>query len=258
MAARQGSPGSVYRCAVKHFVRTERRLTEIALIICLILSACDDTPPAGLVTNSKNRSIKGTVFIVTKGAEAQRLALVPVAAVPYQAAAAAIKSANAERNAERQVRWGSVSEAEKAYGAAELALLQFKGEALEKAGKLDEIGSIAEKKAEELQKTAQLARRQLLEARARYREASEMGPNEIAAIYRSKMPPPAASGSTNANGEYDLTLPSAGNYLLIAQGSRSVGNTGEIYHWFVPASPSDKPLDLDNTNLLQGVIELPD
>lgn len=74
---------------------------------------------------------------------------------------------------------------------------------------------------------------------------------EISDLYFAAMPKPAATATTDSDGEFKITLPSFGKYIIVAKASRDAGRTTEAYLWIVPVEVvgEEQTVTLSSNNL---------
>jgi hypothetical protein len=89
------------------------------------------------------------------------------------------------------------------------------------------------------------------------------------ALYFHYLPKPLKTAETDADGNFQIEVPTGGNYVIGASSRRVLGEKLEYYYWLVPIGPSAKTearLLLSNNNLSSGTdsdslirtIEVPD
>jgi hypothetical protein len=80
-------------------------------------------------------------------------------------------------------------------------------------------------------------------------EWAKLFPRETLGLYFKDLPPEIARGTTDADGRFSIVAPSAGNFILCAQASRTLGTVNEYYFWAVPVSISNEaPTEIMLTN----------
>lgn len=71
-------------------------------------------------------------------------------------------------------------------------------------------------------------------------------------FYLSSLPTPAESDKTGSDGQFEMSLPSGTPHFLVAEASRSLNASKEVYRWTVPITPGDtQEIILSNDNLGQ-------
>lgn len=197
-----------------------------ALLIGLALLAL--VPFCGCGRSSYD--VSGQVFIVTKGAENYKLGLVAVrafrrdaiepimAARQKEADLASTKLLPAIRQIERVL-------AENPVDKAEMERLRQKVRNAEDSGEdINRFGELHKQEEEALRSRQELARL-----------TAELDSKASGRFFFAMLPGgPIASAKTDADGRFHMTIPGAGDVVLAAEGTRTVGDDTERYYWLVP------------------------
>jgi hypothetical protein len=204
----------------------------------------------------KNVAIQGQVFVVTQGGSNIKLALVNVAAYLEKDllqqfdkiweverdmrndAATKVKEAKAE-TAEAYALSNNLW---KDTSAASIAMIRNSGDK-----NLMQVwiqASLLEDKA----KSAHMAAKAREEA-AQARSFALFDPRHFIEGFNN----PIAVSKTDADGNFDLTLPAGSSYVLAATGKRRAGSSTELYEWIVRVDASRSlKIMLSNDNMLDS------
>lgn len=216
------------------------KFIKYLLLSCFLLSntayAAQKTGKAAIKTSS----ISGQVFIVTKGAENIKLALVEVSAIPEREM---LQHVNATQDVKKKLL-NEVLLARKEASVARDALTTV---TMKWAKKLQEGGYVNRDSYDE----------EIDPVKQRYAEASTaedaaMQKYTNGAYYFSRLPAGISISKTDADGKFKLDLP-AGKYALAAKSSRHVSDETEEYYWLVwiNTSSSNQSIMLSNDNLVK-------
>jgi len=254
------------------------RMLVIAMSLtagCLAVLGCDEkaspsktseatkAPPSAPVAKV---SVSGQAFIVTKGRQNIKLALVEVTAIPEKDVLEHIKAKRAEGLEKQALLLPQIERATKDAGSASGALARAEREA-EKAradrheatmaairnrgnvvGQMQADTDAFTKEMEEssrLQKAAYSKGGTLRELKRLYAHY------DSPAYYADKLPNAVAQSKTDADGNFSLSAP-AGKYAIAATTSRAVFKDTEHYYWIVWVDMKSpiQGLMLSNDNLL--------
>src|SRR5438105_3352441 len=175
----------------------------------------------------KATDISGQVFIVTRGAETIKLALVPIAAYKKEDVLATVKAVDVEFTKAREKTANFVQAIHEAYKEADTARQQLSNEA--KYQEANRISALA----------SDLMR---LEFSARRRSGFLNGSD----IYFKQLQRDHRVVATDAEGKFTMKIPDDGEFALVASAHREVPDNIELYFWIVPAK---QHTDLTNENL---------
>jgi hypothetical protein len=214
----------------------------LALAILIISTGCDKAPTtASSPTSSSDQSpseteVSGMVYIVTEGADAKRLPLVTIRAIPE----ADITSFLRERTA-----------------AAEAKLRQFESEMKEGDATIlkmnnDVIAAAKDPESNPGAKLGAILASKTTEAYTKAREnmlrRQQLWPS--AKFICENLPPETVSTSSDVDGRFRLSLPSNSKFAIAAAAKRATGATSEEYYWLVwVETGAKKHLELNLTNL---------
>ncbi len=261
-----------------------RHATAYALV-GLLVAGCgqSDTPAKG---NSRGSTppqasvppppvtVSGQVFIVTKGRDNIKLALVEVAAIPENLLLEHIQKKHAfglDQQRQMEAQLVSATEEANASARATTAAMRELEAARERVraawsdgpyrpGDTSEQFQRSLKAREEPGEKHRMATERASTARQReYAKDAAFRKARAAftyfdklAYYFTDLPTPQATSKTDADGRFTLTLPS-GKYVLVATTSRRVVASNEVYYWLVSVDTSAPPIPLmlSNDNLLE-------
>jgi hypothetical protein len=196
--------------------------------------------------------VQGQVFIVTKGGNNIKLALVNVAA--YREKDMLVQF-DKTWETEQEVRLQAAARIEDA--KAGLAAAEAKSKESSEKRRIANAAFMRNTNNKDLMTEYVVAERidkTDREAVTPARQAITAARNDLAALSRArhfieKLSDPVAASKTDADGNFDLTVP-AGAYVLVATGKRLAGGSTELYEWMVRVDAA-KPLKvmLSNDNL---------
>ncbi len=241
------------------FMFGQSKMIAIRLLAAILvggLSIGIHAQPAGVAPKKQNSypknaktpdvSIKGQVFVVTKGGDSVKLALVSVAAyreselIPQFAAIRNSDKDEINRTTE------AMEEANKmvsdAHSRVEMARAKYRDIPFEDRGTMDSanLSMAVIQKSEEVQ----IALRH--QKRTFEKLALLNGPRHVI----ERLTSPLVAAKSDADGNFEMLLP-ANAYVLVATGKRLVGGSTELYEWMVRVD-AKKPvkLMLSNDNLV--------
>ena len=241
---------------------------------CLALLGCDERSPSKSSEATKSPPsapvakvpVSGQAFIVTKGRQNIKLALVEVIAIPEKDVLEHIKAKRAEGREKQALLLPQVERAKKEAGSASSALARAEKDA-EKArqdrheatmatirnrgnviGQMKADTEAFSKEMDEnlrLQKAANSKGGTLRELGRQYAHY------DSPAYYADNLPNAVAHSKTDADGNFSLSVP-PGKYAIAAATSRAVFKDTEQYYWivWVDVKSPIQGLMLSNDNLL--------
>lgn len=188
-----------------------------------------------MLSGCGKQEIAGQIFVVTKGKENIKLALVAVGAIPQEEFEQHLKIKQNHKLKQQQLLLPK-------YKTAQLAL---EGIRLE-MGLLSYLNRKSWSKADLLR--VEEGKLQQVKYEKVITEFEAFNHDEY---FFEGLPIPKATDKTDVDGKFTLSLPK-GKYVIAASSSRSIGNSSENYHWLVlvDASSPNKMLMLSNDNLL--------
>ena len=201
------------------------------------------SPVHTVATVEPSRSLNGEVFIVTKGGQNYKLGLVPVLLYRYTEIMPVLSAKIPTREQAYKEREKLADDLEKPAGDAKNMADWLEGQYIH-ASRADETAAHEAYRAQKA-KSDDLTKQH--EDAVAYRDAVFTG-----AFFLEKLPRPLLATQTNSDGKFSFPVEDAKTYVLIAEGSRSVGDTTEHYYWFVSASVGsarEKSVLLSNQNL---------
>lgn len=271
----------------KVFSRRHKQLPHFAAL-CLAIAMCAPLHAASRVDH--DQVIQGQVFIVTKGQQAIRLALVSVTAVPADdvkrflnlrrqkfAASSVSLAAQAEMTRAGAKTKLAIVEQELAKANEEQADLRASID-LKKApctqidltaefSKFSKcirdlgIAPLVDKQGEQTQRIAMLSV-QSEDLRTIAQQPSRQIHDSPEGIFSGLINAPGqviASAKTDVDGKFTMRIPSTGDLVLVAQSSHAVGGSDEQYRWLIwlRRSPGANisEVTLANDNLLASQCE---
>lgn len=207
---------------------------------------------AVVINPAESKDIEGQIFIVTAGAQAIKLPLVPVLIIPKAEIEKRINEVELQIAPERTKADAALSQASKEVKHGEQAIAGGFGRwmmSLQKTQPKDPTGqSWADPRTEALRYNA--AKDHLPKARERLNVASARQKLlHSAAPYFVDLPGSIATTKTDADGRFKLNLPDEGDFAVVASSTRAVFNTVEKYFWVIRLKPQDSTLTLSNDNL---------
>jgi hypothetical protein len=205
--------------------------------------------PPSEMSPAGGKTIDGQVFIVTAGAQAIKLALVQVAAIPRTEIEKHISDVEMRIASERTKADFSATEASEAAQRTKQAIAGGFGEWMRRVARehpndhSPEIPRAESQKFHAAEQRAAKAAGRLDEALTRQKLLHSAVP------YFEGLPQPAATAKTDADGRFQLNIPDEGDYVLVASSTRVVFNTVEKYFWIVRVRAGDSKVTLSNDNL---------
>jgi hypothetical protein len=250
------------------YSKTDTRLLLTVIVSILLV--------VGFISCNSTGEIKGEVFVVTKGAQNIKLALVEVSAIPEKDIKEFVDKKSTLVETERKKLEGKYDSANKEY---QIALKQYQ--------EADQLETDAEQKYQEASKkvleaitsgddsaeeTARRDREYWHSQRLKYISSGEKFTKQYketawkeARVNLDAWPTPEfifkdfpvdkaiAKATTDSDGRFTLKIPAKGKFALIAHSNRQILSMTEEYHWFtwVTLDGSDtKNIMLSNTNLI--------
>jgi hypothetical protein len=204
------------------------RNTIIATIAALSVMQC---------SCSRNREVKGEIFIVTAGHESIKLGLVEIRAFEAAQLNPLIESVK-KKIAEQE---------------AQLAPILNAADKLESSAK-QEDDDIRHKRIEGFKRFGPLYDR----AETLSTDAGELSSRvkwhskylHSAGPFFEVLPQPIAASKTDSDGKFTMKLPHSGEIVLCAAADRKVAGSIEFYYWMVKVTGNaDAPITLSNHNL---------
>lgn len=193
--------------------------------------------------NHGNANISGQVFVVTKGRENIKLALVEVAAIPEKDIMQHLNAKRSNRLEQQKALTPELESAKKEADAAKADLdkaivqsgAEYSKHLHDWIPRLNELGEVLAPKRENYVKIS--------------RQISYFGSVEY---YFEKLPAQLVASKTDADGKFTLSLP-PGKYALAAKSSRDAFGTTENYYWlvWVDTSSPNQSLMLSNDNFFE-------
>lgn len=235
----------------------------VSIGLSIILCACSKAPqtsPAkansAINQNAKISTLRGTVFITTKGTEKVELGLVPILVFEKTSFAAyaetrSVPIAEARVARKTEIERLTALEAEKfaASKAAKLAALRLKVAGMQaddsyaESGdrKFDELSTQHKKGMESQLKRADKLTMEASHFTDQILDLVKTWPNENAEFYFTADDSAIATTKTDANGTFTFILPTSNQYVLCAKVQRPVAGTEdpEIYHWILDVGFED-------------------
>jgi hypothetical protein len=202
----------------------------MGIFICAVLSVIF---LGWLYFSNRPHKLQGEVFIVTRGGESIKLGLVEVGLYPTQVLMPYLEEKKAgEKSAAAQLD----ADIEAAYTDQ-----QQKRNAFESVGQSEGYGSYAAGKAAQESQTAGIHLDALRETRRHFPSGS---------YYFQNLPGPTGSVETDADGKFEMMIPAKGEFAMVAQAQRNLGDEVERYYWIVKI-PKDQTgkIMLSNQNL---------
>lgn len=210
---------------------------------------------ATAATPATKLNISGQVFIVTKGRDNIKLALVEVAAIPESDLLASIKAKHASGIEQQKPLVPAYASAKKEADAATAAYSQVQRNTQQLTAKynalpLSESGNeIAQAMYESSLKSIPIFESSRSKQAKLRQIASQIGYFDSGQYYFEKLPASTAVSKTDADGKFTFSLP-PGKYVIAASTSRKVSNETEFYYWLVSTDPvaASQSLMLSNDN----------
>lgn len=234
----------------------------IAVVVAVLISnQAESAAPKKIAGQVQEREILGQVFVVTKGRDNIKLALVSVKAFSERVATEHIrikKSLAVERvsslssaydeakqvaavaNAEKLIADGDYNNKQQAFMnlRARNTLEEFR-QLKEIAAAARSISRAADKASEQAQAAANVLRAQI-----EHYSSPE--------YYFDQLPEAMMIAKTDADGRFSMRLPAA-KYILAAKSDRAIISSSESYHWLVTIDSvaSNQSVMLSNDNLFE-------
>ncbi len=204
------------------------------------------------IAAASGKELEGQVFVVTKGAQAIKLPLVPIMALRVDELQTHVGEIAGKTNpecakAESKTRT-SIEELQSARrgvsgGFGKWMMTLQKTQPKDPAGK-----AWADPRTEALRYNALQKEIPKLEARAA-NAAAQQKVVCSAAPYFENLPQPVVTAKTDADGRFKLTVPDDVEIVIAARSQRQVFNTVENYFWMIRVKPTDSNITLSNDNL---------
>ena len=187
---------------------------------------------------SRNREVKGEIFIVTAGHESVKLGLVEIGAFQAAGLNALIESVK-KKIAEQEAQLAPISNAA---DKLESSAKQEDEDATHKwiyQGK-ERFRAISDRASTLWIDSSKLASR--VKSHSKYLQP--------AMPFFEVLPQPVAASKSDSDGKFTMKLPSSGEIVLCAAADRKVGESTEHYYWMVKVTGNaDAPITLSNHNL---------
>jgi hypothetical protein len=205
-----------------------------------------------LPSAAKARVVDGQVFVVTRGAEAIKLPLVQILAIPVQDMENHLTEVEARIKADRARADSSAAAASSALSKAEHGVSGGFGRwmmTLQKTQRKDPTGQAwSDPGTESHRFNSMRGRIPSLEGRLEEVRTKQSRLHSAAPFFEG-LPTPEVSAKTDADGRFKLSIPDQGEFALVAASSRAVGDRVEKYYWVVRLKPEDSTVTLSNDNL---------
>ncbi len=230
--------------------------TSIILAGCMFftLPIASAAPSKSKVKALVEVTVSGQIFIVTKGRDNIKLALVHVAAIPENKMLEHIKKKH-DYGIEQQNQLTPELEAAKREADAAKADAKSAHDIWWADRKRSNFrdNRINDALFEKLQSTKKSAEEK---EPALYKLKSEYAIFNSIEFYTQDIPTPVSVSKTDADGKFELTVPS-GKYVIVAITKRAVSRYDEQYYWLVriDASSPVKSLMLSNDNQVETKCE---
>jgi hypothetical protein len=193
------------------------------------------------ISGCGNKEITGQIFVVTKGKDNIKLALVEVGAIPQEEFDKYLKVKHSKK----------IEEQKRLLPQYEQATKQLKEAGEKKSAASDEWSESGYSNAKyrlslKADENFDLVNRKTKDVISEFEAFNEYG------YYLQTLPAPKFISKTDADGKFFLTLPK-GKYAITASSSRNVGSTSEAYHWLVVVDTASdtKSLMLSNDNFVE-------
>ena len=220
-----------------------RLLKKLAVLLAVLLvvgPAGAQQPPSKKKAPATEKRVlapsklTGQVFIVTRGRDNVKLALVDIVLIEERLILQHIKEKSESGSAKKQALLPNFTKIKEDYGAAK------------------NLHEIATKERRPFKETQELFKDVLANAR-KYDEAkAEINRYDSPEYYFDSIPPGLVTTKTDADGRFSMSLPK-GRFALAANTNRRVGSDTEQYYWLVwveTASPEISVM-LSNDNLFE-------
>lgn len=218
---------------------------RVVLMLVVLLVGCGNQGEAEKKLVEKV-SITGQVFVVTKGRENIKLALVDVVAIPEKELSQYIKSQHDKGIEQQTVIFPRLEPAKKAASAAAAASKKCYTPPYDHCAGYTTIGHM------DLPNSVIKKDEMYAKAAAYEKVMAEFHYYDSGGHYFEKLPMQVAASKTDADGKFNLSLPH-GKYALAAKSSRDASGTTENYYWLVwvdTTSPNHSVM-LSNDNLFE-------
>lgn len=235
------------------------KFIKYLLLACLLLSnAGYAAQKSGKNAGVKTRSISGQVFVVTKGGENIKLALVGVFAITeseflqYLAASTSIKRGAQDKlilaeNEEKESRAAKKAAEDR---MSDLHDFYLKKDSTDRGAYKRFSDSSEYWEASKIREAAENA--WSIKLMAEISARVEFRSFKTGAYYFSGLPAGISTSKTDVDGKFKLDLP-AGKYALAAKSSRHVFGNTEEYYWiiWVNTSSQNQSVMLSNDNMFE-------
>jgi len=201
-----------------------KKLFHILFIAAIVISR-----------SANGREITGQVFIVTQEHESVDLGLVSISIYPLDQVQSVIESVDADLKADREKTADLASFTQRAYKAASQAGDQLWNDAIASSPRNRNVFKAVERVRSLTQDLLYLERDRLnflLGSAPYFRKLNE--------LYR-----PVASTKSDADGQFSVSVPDAGEFAIVAYTERQTFEKTEKYFWVVPVA---ERIDLSNEN----------
>lgn len=222
---------------------------RVVLMLVVLLVGCGNQGEAEKKLVEKV-NITGQVFVVTKGRENIKLALVDVVAIPEKELSQYIKSQHDKGIEQQTAIFPRLELAKKAASAAAVAYNKCAADYLMVNYDYCQKATISGNM--EVPYIWILKDKKYEKAAAYEKTREEILYYDCGGHYFEKLPMQVAASKTDADGKFNLSLPH-GKYALAAKSSRDASGTTENYYWLVwvdTTSPNHSVM-LSNDNLFE-------
>jgi len=201
------------------------------------------TKPGNESILERKGQLEGEVFIVTQGGQNYKLGLVQIALYPMDTCRTSLDRKKSEANAALQVLKPKIAAAKAENDQANQAESTAFNAALNSSIQNRNALEAARDEARERQNATLDAYFELLGQQNSYTSDR---------FYFDALPEPLVTTQTNSDGRFTLEVPTKGQFVIAATGSRSVGDSTEHYYWLLKISldgVAKKTIMLSNNNL---------
>lgn len=188
-----------------------------------------------ICTSLNGRDLAGQVFIVTKAHKSVKLGLVSISIYPRDAVQSAIETVDTDLKPDRDKTGELKSGVKQAYDAVKQQVLHDAA-----AASYHQDRYKPARRARELA-TDILRLEIVVQNRLNFLLGSIPYFKKL-----NELPRPVASGKTDAEGKFSVTIPDEGEFAIAAHAERRTPTVTEKYFWLVPATDHT---DLSNDNL---------
>jgi hypothetical protein len=186
---------------------------------------------------SRNREVKGEIFIVTAGHESVKLGLVEIRAFQTAQLNALIESVK-KKIAEQEAQLAPIS------NAAD----KLEASAKQEDDALHAIDKWINKRFRPIYDRAETLSTDAGELASRVKWHSEYLHSPMP--FFEVLPQPIAASKSDSDGKFTMKLPRSGEIVLCAMADRKVAGSTEYYYWMVKVTGNaDVPITLSNDNL---------